>query len=71
MAQSFVEVRYDSKEGLTLCLRLIPGPSIQHLSSSIRELLLALRNFVDRVIARVAESCDGKARCRRRVNIEA
>ena len=75
MAQSFVEVHYDSKEGLTLRLRplglrLIPEPSRQHIRSASKELLLVLRSFVDRAIEMVEESGDGKARRRRRVDIE-
>ena len=55
MADGPVEVNYSASEGLTLrfkpsSLKLIPEPTRQHIRAANKELLLALRSFVDQAI---------------------
>ena len=73
MAGKFVEINYTPKDGLTLSfkpgsLSLIPEPTRQHIRAANRELLLALRSFVDQAIQRM-EPEDGSPRRPRRVRV--
>ncbi len=73
MAERMVEIDYSPSEGLTLRFRpislsLVPEPTRQHLLAANRELLLALRSFVDQAIERV-ESSAGPSRGPRRVRV--
>ena len=73
MADRFIEVDYSPDEGLTLHFRphslsLIPEPTRQHIRAANKEMLLALRSFVDQAIDRM-ESSDNAARGPRRVHV--
>ena len=58
MAERLVEIDYNSTEGLTLRFRpqglsLIPEPTRRHIRAANKELLLALRSFVDGAIEKM------------------
>ncbi len=58
MACRLVEVKYDSKEGLVIHLlspSLFPSEVRSHLLGAKRELLLALRGFLDAAISALEE----------------
>ena len=72
MAKRVVEIDYSATEGLTLRFRpasmgLIPEPTRQHIRAANRELLLALRSFVDQAIEGMEP--EGKAGGPRRVHV--
>lgn len=55
MANRPIEVNYTPDDGLTVTLRpeavsLIPEPASKHFKAANKELLLALRSFVDKAI---------------------
>ena len=55
MAERLFEINYSAAEGLTMCFRpsclgLVPEPTRQHIRAANRELLLALRSFVDQAV---------------------
>ncbi len=55
MANRPIEVNYTPDDGLTVTLRpeavsLIPEPASKHFKAANRELLLALRSFLDKAI---------------------
>jgi hypothetical protein len=73
MAERCVEINYSSAEGLTLRFRprsvtLVPESTKQHIHAANKELLLALRSFVDNVIERM-DSESKPAQGPRRVNV--
>lgn len=75
MAERLVEVDYSAGEGLTLrfkprSLGLIPEPTRGHIRAANRELLLALRSFVDQVIEGMEPEENTPPRRRRRVRVK-
>ena len=74
MADRFVEINYSPKDGLTLrfmprSLSLIPQPAREHLQAANKELLLALRSFVDQAIEGLEPDKD-RARGPRKVRVK-
>ncbi len=58
MADRAVEINYNASDGLTLrfkprTLELIPEPAKEHIKAANKELLLALRSFVDQAIEKM------------------
>ena len=75
MAESFVEFHYNAKEGFTLHVRprdfnLIPEPTRKHVRGASKELLMAVRTFVDEAIQKVEGSGEEKRTRRRRIKVE-
>ena len=75
MAERLVEVDYSAGEGLTLrfkprSLGLIHEPTRGHIRAANRELLLALRSFVDQVIEGMEPEENTPPRRRRRVRVK-
>ena len=75
MAQSFVEINYNSKDGFTLHVRpkdldLIPEPTLKHARKAGKEILLAMRSIVEQAIERVDEPREGNSPKRRKIKIE-
>ena len=72
MPDRVVEINYSQSEGLTLrfkpgSLSLVPEPVKEHIKAANKELLLALRSFVDQAIETMEPQ--GKGRGPRRVNV--
>ena len=70
MADRFVEVNYSPGDGLTLRFRpvsfgLIPEPAKGHLRAANKELLLALRSFVDEAIQGIEAGSEAGRKPRR------
>ena len=72
MPDRVVEINYSQSEGLTLrfkpgSLGLVPEPAKEHFKAANKELLLALRSFVDKAISTMEPQ--GKGCGPRRVDV--
>jgi hypothetical protein len=72
MPDRVVEINYSQSEGLTLrfkpgSLSLVPEPAKEHFKAANKELLLALRSFVDKAIETMEP--EAKGRGPRRVDV--
>ena len=72
MPDRVVEINYSQSEGLTLrfkpaSLSLVPEPAKEHFKAANKELLMALRSFVDQAIDTMEPEVKGRGP--RRVNV--
>ena len=70
MAPRLAEISYNPEEGLTLrfkpqSLHLLPESTCTHLRAANKELLLALRGFIDQAIERTEKGEEPGRRARR------
>lgn len=70
----FFEVNYNPEDGVTLrfnpqSFKFVPEPTRGHIKTANKELLLAMRSFLDKAIARMEEEDAGSARPRKRIRI--
>lgn len=70
MAPRLAEISYNPEEGITLrfkpkSLHLLPESTRTHLRAANKELLLALRGFIDQAIERTEKGEEPRQRARR------
>ena len=75
MAESFIEIHYDSKDGITIRMRpanlkLVPESTLKHVRGAGKEMLLAMRSLLDQAIERVEESEEDQPTRRRKIKVE-
>ncbi len=74
MADRAFEVQYSPSEGITLRihpmrLRLLPEETWGHLRTANKEMLLALRSFIDSCVASVEKAEEAKSKPRSRIKV--